>query len=178
MFITIEHIKNIGISKFENTLRLVCSGTKPSYYFWVKGFDIRRRDTIFYAVLFIWPPSRAAPIGCKFASRLRAPKVDPPRLASSTQLSFNSLQTSARFRWVTSLAFLSEPQKSTFFVQCLVSTHLTFFQFSTNLCELPVRDVTRTPSPVSSRTIVTSLSDTLARPRALAFTPASMFAPN
>ena len=56
---------------------------------------------------------------------------------------------------------------------------LTFFKFfSTNLCALPVRDVTRTPSPVSSRTIVTSLSDTFVRPRAPAFTPASMFAPN
>ena len=71
-----------------------------------KGFDLRRRDTIFYAVLFIWPPSRAAPIGRKFASRLRAPKVDPSRLASNSQLllSSNLTQTSARFRSVTSPA--------------------------------------------------------------------------
>ena len=84
-----EH-RNLEIRKHVTTS---CSGTKPFYYFWVKGFDIRRRDAIFYAVLFIWPPSRAAPIGRKFASHLRAPKVDPPRLASSTQLS-NFLQIS------------------------------------------------------------------------------------
>ena len=72
---------------------------------WVKGFDIRRRDIIFYAVLFIWPPFWAAPIGRKFASSLQAPKVDPSRLVSSTQLwlSSDSPQTSARFRCVTSL---------------------------------------------------------------------------
>ena len=78
--------QNTGISKFENTQRLVCSGTKPFYYFWVKGFDIRRRDTILHAVPPIWPPSRAAPTGRKVAPRPRAPKVDPPRLASSFQL--------------------------------------------------------------------------------------------
>ena len=42
---------------------------------------------MFYAILFIWPPSQAAPIGRKFASHLRPPKVDPPRLSSSIQLS-------------------------------------------------------------------------------------------
>ena len=45
-------------------------------------------------------PSGAAPLGRKFASRLRAPNVEPLRLASSTQLS-NFLQiltqTSAHF---------------------------------------------------------------------------------
>ena len=84
-----EH-RNVEIRKHVTTS---CSGTKPFYYFWVKGFDIRRRDTLFYAVLFIWPPSRAASIGHKFASRLRARKVDPPRLVSSVQLS-NFLQIS------------------------------------------------------------------------------------
>ena len=46
------------------------------------------------------------PIGRKFASRLRAPKVDPSRLASNSQLllSSNLIQTSARFRCVTSPA--------------------------------------------------------------------------
>ncbi len=43
--------------------------------------------------------------------------------------------------------------KSILLVWRLVFNSLTFFQFSTNLCALPVRDVTRTPSPVSSRTI-------------------------
>ena len=102
MFITIEH-RNLKIPMFycyEHYMLMTssirkhvttsCSGMKPFYYFWVKGFDIRR-DTIFYAVLFIWPPSRAAPIGRKFALHMWAPKVDPPRLASSTQLS-NFLQ--------------------------------------------------------------------------------------
>ena len=101
MLITIEH-KNIWIRKHVTTS---CSGTKPFYYLWVKGFDVRRRDTIFYSVLFIWPPTRAAPIGRTFASRLRAPKIDPSRLAYSTRLSFQILtQTSARFRCVTSPA--------------------------------------------------------------------------
>ena len=110
---------------------------KPFYYFWVKGFDTRRETQSCYAVLFIWPPSRAAPIGHKFVSCQRAPKVDPPCLASSTQLS-------------------------------------NFLQISTNRCTLPVRDVTRTPSPVLFWTIVTSLSDTSIHPRTPALTPASM----
>ena len=79
MFITLEH-RNLGIRKHVTTS---CSGTKPFYSLWVKGFDIRRRDTIFYVVLFIWPPSRAAPIGRKFASRLRAPKIDRLRPVSN-----------------------------------------------------------------------------------------------
>ena len=74
-----EH-RNLEIRKHVTTS---CSGTKPFYQLWVKGFDTRRRDTIFNAVLVIWPPSRAAPIGCKFASRLRAPKVDRLRPVSN-----------------------------------------------------------------------------------------------
>ena len=73
------------------------------------SFDVRRRDTIFYAVLFIWPQLERHPIGRPFASRLRAPKIDPSRLASSTRLSLSLsfqilIQTSARFRCVTSPA--------------------------------------------------------------------------
>ena len=82
MLITIEHM-NLEIRKHVTTS---CSDTKPFYQLWVKGLDVRRRDTIFYAVFFIWPPTRAAPIGRTFASRLRTPKVDPSRLASSTRL--------------------------------------------------------------------------------------------
>ena len=52
-----------------------------------QGRQFLNKISTCYAVLFIWPLSRAAPIGRKFASRLRAPKVDPPRLASSIQLS-------------------------------------------------------------------------------------------
>ena len=68
--------------------------------------NITRRDTIFYAVLFIWPPTRAAPIGRKFASRLRAPKsillVRRPK-PDSYFLQILT-QTSACFRCVTSPA--------------------------------------------------------------------------
>ena len=82
----IIYIKNIGISKFENTLRLLFSGMKPFYYFWVKGFDIRS-ETIFLCWLLHLALSRAAPMTRKFVSPQRAPKVKPPRSASS----FNSL---------------------------------------------------------------------------------------
>ena len=52
------------------------------------------------------PSSRAAPIARKFASRLRAPKVDCLRPVSNLNslTFFKSPQTSARFRCVTSLA--------------------------------------------------------------------------
>ena len=79
-------MKNMGISKFENAKRLLCSGTKPFYDFWVKGFDIRRETQSFYAGFFIWPLSRAAPMARNFVPPLQAPKVEPPRSASS----FNS----------------------------------------------------------------------------------------
>ena len=72
MFITIEH-RNLEIRKHVTTS---CSGPKPFYYFWVKGFDIRRETQSFYAGFFIWPLSRAAPMACKFVSPQRAPKVD------------------------------------------------------------------------------------------------------
>ena len=49
--------------------------------------DIRRETQSFYAGFFIWPLSRAAPMARKFVSPQRAPKVEPPRSASS----FNSL---------------------------------------------------------------------------------------
>ena len=86
-----------------------CSGTKPFYLLWVKGFDVRRRDTIFYAVLFIWPPTRAPPppIGRKFASHLRAPKYRSLSFGvqNPTLIFFQILtQTSACFRCVTSPA--------------------------------------------------------------------------
>ena len=67
-----------------------CSGTKPFYQLWVKGFDVRRRDTIFYAVLFIWPPTRAAPHRAQTRLAPASSKIDPSRLASKTQLLFSS----------------------------------------------------------------------------------------
>ena len=42
-----EH-RNLGIRKHVTTS---CSGTKPFYYFWVKSFDISRRDTILLCCL-------------------------------------------------------------------------------------------------------------------------------
>ena len=59
---------------------------KTFYYFWVKGFDIRRETQSFYVGFFIWPLSRAAPMTRKFVSPQQAPKVEPPRSATS----FNS----------------------------------------------------------------------------------------
>ena len=78
-----EH-RNLEIRKHVMTS---CSGTKPFYYFWVKGFNIRRETQSFYDGFFIWLLSRAAPMACKFVSAQRAPKVKPPRSTSS----FNSL---------------------------------------------------------------------------------------
>ena len=63
----IEH-RNLEIRKHVTTS---CSGTKPFYYFRVKGFDIRRRDTIFLCWLLHLPLSRAAPMACKFVSHQR-----------------------------------------------------------------------------------------------------------
>ena len=55
---------------------------------------------------------------------------------------------------------LSEPNKSSLFVRRLVFNSLNFLQIPPNLRAPPVRDVTRTLSPVSSsQGIVTSLSD-------------------
>ena len=64
---------------------------------------MRRRDTIFYAVLFIWPPTRAAPIGRTFASRLRAPTsiLLVWRLKPDSYFLQILTQTSACFRCVT-----------------------------------------------------------------------------
>ena len=102
MLITIEH-RNLGIRKHVTTS---CSDKKPFYWLWVKGLDVRRRDIIFYAVLFIWPPTRAAPIARTFASRLRAPKsiLLVWRLVPDSFSLQILTQTSARFRRVTSSA--------------------------------------------------------------------------
>ena len=138
MFITIEHIKNIGISKFENTKKLLVQVRNLFINFELK----EERHNLAMLSYSSSPHLVRPPIGRKFACFGELAKVEPPRLVSSFQLS------------------------------------LTFFQFSTNLWALPVRDVTRTPSPVSSRIIVTSLSDIFVHPRAPALTPASMFAAN
>ena len=85
---------------------------------------------MFNAVSFIWPPSRAAPIGCKFALRLRAPKFDPPRLASSIQLT-NFLQispkSSMRFRCVMSPTPCHPVPSSQAIVTCPPRTHVTTY---------------------------------------------------
>ena len=83
MFITIEH-RNLEIRKHVTTS---CSGTKPFYKLWVKGFDIRRRDTILLCCLI-----HLAPISCdSYRAQIhllrRSPKVD--RLVWC--LNFNSL---------------------------------------------------------------------------------------
>ena len=59
------------------------------YYLWVKGFDIRKRDThSFYSGLSICPPSRAAPVARKIVWPLRTTKIDPSPSVSSSQLNW------------------------------------------------------------------------------------------
>ena len=67
----------------------------------------QRERQSFYVGFFIWPLSRAAPMPRKFLSPQRAPKVEPPRSASSfNSLNFSSKspKSSASFRCVTSRA--------------------------------------------------------------------------
>ena len=78
-----------------------------------------RRDIILYAVLFIRPPTRAAPHRAQVRLAPASSKIDPFRLASNSRLLFSS------------------------------NSH-------TNFRMLPVRDITRTLSPVLSRSVVTS----------------------
>ena len=86
-----EH-RNLEIRKHITTSR---SGTKTFYQLWVNGFDIRRRDTIFYAVLFIWPPSRACPHRVQVRLAFASSKSRFSSFASSIQLS-NFLQISPK----------------------------------------------------------------------------------
>ena len=70
------------------------------------------RDThSFYSGFFICPPpSRAAPVAYKFVWPQRAPKVNPSRSESSSQLNWlfsNPSKSSAHFRCVTSFALRS-----------------------------------------------------------------------
>ncbi len=68
----------------------------------------KERDThSFYSGFFICPhPSRATSVVRKFVWPLRAPKVDPSRSVSSSQLNkltiSNLPKSSARFRCITS----------------------------------------------------------------------------
>ena len=80
----LEH-RNLEIPKTRNDFSVQ---VRSFYYLWVKRFfDIRRETQSFYAVFFIWPPSRAAPIVRKFVWLRRASESQPSRSASS----FNSL---------------------------------------------------------------------------------------
>ena len=86
-------------------IRLLCSGTKPFYYFWVKGFDIRREIQSCYDVLFIRTPSCAAPIRRKFAcfGEFQKSILLVWHLASTLQLSSKSIKSSTSFQCMTSL---------------------------------------------------------------------------
>ena len=87
-----EHIKNIGISKFENTYRLLVQVRNLFINFELKVSTKGGETQSRYAVLFIWPQSRAAPMACKFVSPQRAPKVDRLRPVSSlNSLNFLSI---------------------------------------------------------------------------------------
>ena len=133
MFITKEHIKNIGISEFEN-LTTSCSGT-IFINFELKVSTKEERHNLLCCLTF----------GPHLASGTNSPASASSQKSSLVRSSFQ----------------LSR-----------------FLSVLPNLCAFPVHDVTRTPSPVLSRTIVTSLSDTFVRPRVPTLTPASMFAPN
>ena len=73
MFIYIYNIEH-RISKHEKHLTTSQFKYETFYYLWVKGFDIRKRDThSFYSGLFICsPPSHAAP-----ATKVSASKWKP-----------------------------------------------------------------------------------------------------
>ena len=119
MFITIEHIKNIGISKFENTWRLLVQVRNPFITFELKVSTQGEWHNLFM-------------------------------LASSSGPNL------LRHPWRANSSRLSEPKKSTVFVQCLVSTLLNFFKSPANLHALLVRDITRTLSP---RSVITGYCD-------------------
>ena len=78
----------------------------------IKVLRHKERDThSFYSGFVIRPPSRAAPLACKFVWPQRAPKVVPSRSVSSlnsTKWLFQNLpKSSARFRCITSFALTS-----------------------------------------------------------------------
>ena len=103
IYIYKEH-RNLEIRKH---LRLPCSGTKLFITFDFKRFfDIRRETQSYYAVLFIWPPSRAASRRVQIRLFRRASESRASRSASSFKslTSLKSPKSSVHFRCVTSFA--------------------------------------------------------------------------
>ena len=78
--------ESIGIPKHEKHVTTSKFMYKTFYYLWVKGFDIRKRDTIFLSWLLHLSQWHAAPVAHKFVWPQRAPKVDPSRSESNSQL--------------------------------------------------------------------------------------------
>ena len=92
MSIKIEH----KITKFEKYLTTSQFSYETFYYLWVKGFDIRKRDThSFYSGFFICPPPHLV---------RHQPKASASKQQVSSQVTDFS---SARFRCMTSFALTS-----------------------------------------------------------------------
>ena len=79
----------------------------PLYYFWVKGFDIRRELQSFYSGFFICPPSCAAS-ATKVSASKRKPTVFPQSRSHLNSLTFLNLpKSTSRFWCVTSFTLSS-----------------------------------------------------------------------
>ena len=100
--------QNIGISKVEKHVTTSLFWYETFYYFWVKSFNIRKRDThSFYSGLFICPhPSSAAP-ATKVSASKRKSTVSFGVQFSTNRLFQNLPKSSVRFRCVTSFALAS-----------------------------------------------------------------------
>ena len=119
----------MGIPKHEKHLRLPSSGTKLFITFEFKGFSTQGREIHNLSMMTFSsapPPSRAAPVACKFVWPLRAPKVDPSRSESSSQLKdfFKIPQIlRAHFRCMTSFTSTGQPFYLGFLFWYLWTTH-------------------------------------------------------
>ena len=98
----------IGISKFEKHVTTSQFRYETFYYLWVKGFDVRKRDThSFSSGFFICPsPTRVAP-ATKFSARKRKANRLVRCLVSTNWLFQNLPKSSVPFWCVTSFALVS-----------------------------------------------------------------------
>ena len=105
LHISIEH----RISKFEKHVTTSQFRYETFYYLWVKGFDIRKRDThSFYSGFFICPPPNTC--GTRHKGLREQAKTNrlPSRPVSSQLWLFQNLpKSSAHFRCVASFALAS-----------------------------------------------------------------------
>ena len=79
------YTSHIGISKFEKHVMTSQFKYETFYYLWVKGFDVRKRDThSFYSGFFICPPAQHARHLPQRSPR--ASENQPSRSVSGSQL--------------------------------------------------------------------------------------------